>query len=175
MLEALSVRGVPYQVVCRPHFTVQRLFLLHSQKRGQSPEMHVALRIAAAAALASSASAFVAQVQHASVLAPAAFPDNFSCVRVGACSLVWDPHRMLELCSAPSERTPIGLQQEWLHGLRPCRGFLELCHDASGRVLRPSPPCHAWPRTVEGPVSRNGQPACQGMSAGPSAWGDASN
>ena len=173
MLEALLVRGVG---LSGHTLLFNDSFLLQSQKRGQCPEMHVAVRIAAAAALASSASAFVAQVQHASVLAPAAFPDNFSSVGVGACSLVWDPHRMLDLCSAPSKRTPIGLQQEWLYGLRPCRGFLELCHNASGRVLRPSPPCHAWPRTVvEGPVSRNGQAACQWKSAGPSAWGDARN
>ena len=40
-----------------------------------------------------------------------------------------------------------------------------------------APQPHATPglELVEGPVSRNGQPACQGMSAGPSAWGDASN
>ena len=37
MLEALSVRGVPYQVVCRPHFTVQRLFFTAKSEEGPVP------------------------------------------------------------------------------------------------------------------------------------------
>ena len=135
--------------------------------------MHVAVRIAAAAALASSASAFVAQVQHASVLAPAAFPDNFSSVGVGACSLVWDPHGIFVPPHPDEPRSACSK-----NGVMACALAADSWNCVTVQVAAfCAPHPHATPglELVEGPVSRNGQAACQWMSAGPSAWGDASN
>ena len=176
MLEALSVRGVPYQVVCRPHFTVQRLFLLHSQKRGQCPVKCTShsgsrpLPLSPRRRRPSSprcSTLLCSLLPHFLItfLASALGPVRWSGIRTVCWSFV--PPHPNEPRSACSK-----------NGFMACALAADSWNCVTMQVAAfCAPQPHATPglELVEGPVSRNGQAACQWKSAGPSAWGDARN